>query len=25
VAALAPLFPAIRGGRLSILKTLEKR
>jgi hypothetical protein len=25
VAALAPLFPSIRGGRLSILKTLEKR
>jgi hypothetical protein len=25
VAVLAPLFPAIRGGRLSILKTLEKR
>jgi putative ABC transport system permease protein len=25
VAALSPLFPAIRGGRLSILKTLEKR
>jgi ABC-type lipoprotein release transport system permease subunit len=25
VAALAPLFPAIRGGRLSILSTLEKR
>jgi hypothetical protein len=25
VAVLAPLFPAIRGGRLSILTTLEKR
>ncbi|MGA2639927.1 MAG: ABC transporter permease [Spirochaetia bacterium] len=25
VAVLAPLFPAIRGGRLSILRTLEKR
>ncbi len=25
VALLAPLFPAIRGGRLSILSTLEKR
>jgi ABC-type lipoprotein release transport system permease subunit len=25
VALLAPLFPALRGGRLSILKTLEKR
>jgi len=25
VAALSPLLPAIRGGRLSILKTLEKR
>jgi putative ABC transport system permease protein len=25
VALLAPLFPAIRGGRLSILTTLEKR
>ncbi len=25
VAVLAPLFPAIRGGRLSILSTLEKR
>jgi hypothetical protein len=25
VAILAPLFPAIQGGRLSILKTLEKR
>jgi putative ABC transport system permease protein len=25
VAILAPLFPAIRGGRLSILSTLEKR
>jgi hypothetical protein len=25
VALLAPLFPAIRGGRLSILATLEKR
>jgi putative ABC transport system permease protein len=25
VAVLAPLVPAIRGGRLSILKTLEKR
>jgi len=25
VAILAPLFPAIRGGRLSILTTLEKR
>jgi len=25
VAAFAPLFPAIRGGRLSILTTLEKR
>jgi hypothetical protein len=25
VAVLAPLFPAIRGGRLSILATLEKR
>ena len=25
VATLAPLFPALRGGRLSILKTLEKR
>lgn len=25
VAVLAPLFPAIQGGRLSILKTLEKR
>jgi len=25
VAVLAPLFPAIQGGRLSILRTLEKR
>jgi hypothetical protein len=25
IAALAPLFPAMRGGRLSILRTLEKR
>ncbi len=25
VAVLAPLFPAIKGGRLSILRTLEKR